>query len=41
MLVDLGEDAIEAVRIGIVEKVNICRIARRSERIGDELRPKR
>jgi hypothetical protein len=37
---ELDEDAIETVRIGVVEKVNVHRIARRSQRIGDELRPK-
>ena len=38
---DLFEDAIEAVRIGVIEKEDIHRIARRAEGVGDELRSER
>ena len=40
VLADPVEDAIESVRVGVIEKVDIHRIGRLAERVGDELRPK-
>ena len=33
------EGAVEPIRIGVIEKVNVERIIRPAEGIGDELRP--
>jgi hypothetical protein len=34
-----AEDAIESVRVGVIEEMNVERIAGLAERVGDELRP--
>ncbi len=41
ILADFPEDPVEAVGIGVVEEINRHQIARRPERIRDELRPER
>ena len=39
-IVDAFKHAIETIRIGVVKKIDVHRMIRRAERIGDELRPK-
>ena len=38
---DLPQDAVETIRIGVIEKEDVHLIARRSECVRDELRPER
>ena len=40
LIVDLIEHSVESIRVGVVEEVNVRRILRCPERVGDELRPK-